>query len=271
MVHREDLFILFHHLIPLAARSLFLNVPASMSSRQKIERLRKQIFVNTMKADRTIVSGHIISVKLTFSLSKLMFYSCFDWSIWARRAFVMGKGFKKKARDDIEGAARGRPILAKSRLIDALMGKLVPRPKLAEMATRAAIKAWVIDTTETRAANLAERARRAAEQAAAVEAAAATAVQEAVAQAAAAAQAEAEAQAEVEAAAEAARQKRPSNGNRRRSAEAIQRLRASKSAKQKAKKDAAVDRPSAPDFGLTPGLSTSTKAAQQREKLKKGN
>ena len=85
-----------------------------------------------------------------------------------------GKGFKKKARDDIEGAARGRPILAKSRLIDALMGKPVPRPKLAEMATRAAIKAWVIDTTETRAANLAERARRAAEQAAAAEAAAAT-------------------------------------------------------------------------------------------------
>ena len=89
---------------------------------------------------------------------------------------AQGKGFKKKARDDIEGAARGRPILAKSRLIDALMGKPVPRPKLAEMATRAAIKAWVIDTAETRAANLAERARRAAEQAAAVEAAAATAI-----------------------------------------------------------------------------------------------
>ena len=86
---------------------------------------------------------------------------------------AQGKEFKKKARNDIEGAARGRPILAKSRLIDALMGKPVPRPKLAEMATRAAIKAWVIDTTETRAANLAERARRAAEQAAAVEAAAA--------------------------------------------------------------------------------------------------
>ena len=184
---------------------------------------------------------------------------------------AQGKGFKKKARDDIEGAARGRPILAKSRLIDALMGKPVPRPKLAEMATRAAIKAWVIDTAENRAANLAERARRAAEQAAAVEAAVATvaAAQKAVAQAAAEAQAQAAGEAAAEA--EAARQKRPSNGNRRRSAEAIQRRRATKSATQKAKKDAAEDRPSAPDFGLTPGLSTSTKAAQQREKLKKGN
>ena len=72
-----------------------------------------------------------------------------------------------------------------------------------------------------------------------------------------------------QAAAEAARQKRPSNGNRRRSAEAIQRRRATKSATQKAKKDAAEDRPSAANFGLTPGLPTV--AAQQREKLKKGN
>ena len=111
---------------------------------------------------------------------------------------AQGKGFKKKAREnDIEGAARERPTLAKSRLIDAMLGKPVPRPKLAEMATRAAIKAWVIDTAETRAANLAETARRAAEQAAAVEAAAATeaAAQEAL------AHAEAEAQAEAEAAA----------------------------------------------------------------------
>ena len=70
---------------------------------------------------------------------------------------AQGKGFKKKAREnDTEGAARERPTLAKSRLIEALLGKHVPRPKLAEMATRE---------------NLAERARRAAEQAAAVEAA----------------------------------------------------------------------------------------------------
>ena len=73
---------------------------------------------------------------------------------------------------------RGRPTVAeKWRVLDMALGKRVSYPKRdARAATRAAIKAWVIDTTETRAANLAERARRAAEQAAAVEAAAATAI-----------------------------------------------------------------------------------------------
>ena len=71
---------------------------------------------------------------------------------------------------------RGRPtVMEKWRVLDMALGKRVSYPKRdARAATRAAIKAWVIDTAETRAANLAERARRAAEQAAAVEAAAAT-------------------------------------------------------------------------------------------------
>ena len=146
--------------------------------------------------------------------------------------------------NDIEGAARGRPILAKSRLIDALLGKPGPRPKLEEIATRAAIKAWVIDTTETRAAHLAERARRAAEQAAAVEAAAATeaAAQEALAQAEAEAQADDDGEAMGNLAAEdcsvsqrSSHHKRPGNGDRDRSSEAIHRRQAVRSARRKAK------------------------------------
>ena len=97
--------------------------------------------------------------------------------------------------------------MEKWRVLDMALGKRVSYPKRdARAATRAAIKAWVIDTAETRAANLAERARRAAEQAAAVEAAAATdaAAQEALAQAEAQAEAEAQPEAEAQAEAEAA-------------------------------------------------------------------